>query len=109
MTPEPMTSNFGVMICILYVLLEAGYLLYQKSFPVGISDGSETGQIVRVEKWKRELVSRAAKGTSAVDSWVNGWFENLGKASIRDVNRGNVEEYLSGELTLSITHFGLTI
>ena len=104
MAPESMTSKHSVMICIIYVLLEAAYLAYRRKTRAGIPDGLETGRIARVGEWKRELVSRAAKGTIAVDAWVEGWFEDLGdKGRVGEVKRGNVEEYLSGRSTSLFT------
>jgi hypothetical protein len=100
MISEPSASHHSVMFCTLYVVLEAGYFLHQHISYHGKPGKTQTHGSNTIEEWKRELVSRSAKGALMVDKWVNDWFEVLFKESangnIKEFKRGNVEEFLSG-------------
>ena len=116
MVSETATSYLDVMLCTLYILMEAGSLLdygssssTYKSTPL---HGEMKDQTDTVDEWKHELASHGRKGASSVDDWVDGWFKLLGPDSRRscskDVKRGNVETYLSGSYLPSYPHWSLT-
>lgn len=102
-----MTSCHSVMICLLYVLLEAGFYVYHKSTVLVKSDRPRIEKSARVELWKCELVSRAANGIPSVNDWVDGWFENSSRAVISGIRRGNVEHYISGKCLTPL--FGIVL
>lgn len=96
------TSHLDVLLCTVYVLLEAGYFVHHsRSTYDKIAPLSEIhDQDGAIAEWKRELASHGAKGASSVDDWVDGWFDSLDlcgqKSRSKDVKRGNVETFLSG-------------
>lgn len=108
MISETATPHLDVMLCTLYVVLEAGYFIHQKGITGKISQSfeKEGGQDTLVKEWKRELVSHDVKGATAVNDWVDGWFDVMGpvQSRFKDVRRGNVEAYLAGEISVHISH-----
>jgi hypothetical protein len=113
MTSETTTSYLDVVLCILYILIEAGYFLHYSSstqYTTALHDKMKD-QNEAVDEWKRELASHGKKGASPVNAWVNGWFDSLDRSGPRgdsqDIKRGNVETYLSGSY-LPYPHWSLT-
>ena len=102
MISENTTSYLDVLLCTLYILMEAGYFLHyvRSTHHFTALHDKKLDQINAVDEWKRELASHGNIGAAAVNEWVDGWFDALAQGTSRsrskDVNRGNVETYLSG-------------
>jgi hypothetical protein len=114
MISETTTSCLDVVLCTLYVLMEAGYFLHYSSstqYYTALHDKMKD-QDDAVDAWKRELASHGKIGAASVDAWVNGWFVSTHRGSPKDrpqdVKRGNVETYLSGSYLPSCPHRMLT-
>jgi hypothetical protein len=114
MISETTTSYLDMVLCTLYILMEAGYFLHYSSsaqYSIALHDKMKN-QSGAVDEWKRELASHGKKGASSVNAWVNGWFVSLDQKGPRsdsqDVKRGNVETYLSGPYFASHPHWSLT-
>lgn len=104
MTSSATTSPDIVVLATLYVLVEAAHFIlrtytFKSKFDM---DRGEVDRSTAMAKWRSELAAQGAKGGSAVDDWVDGWFEPINAGGGHtDVRRGNVEIYLSGELSIS--------
>jgi hypothetical protein len=105
MTLENTITQSSLMLSLsaLYIALEAGLFIQHRyrhnTFPTASTMKSERHALNR---WKRELAAYQGQGAEAVDSWVTGWLFSLGDQRIetKEIKRGNVEKYLSGESLL---------
>lgn len=104
------TAQSSLMLSALYVALEAGFFLryrYTNDSPK-LASGMRRSKESRLESWKRDLASYEGKGAEAVDEWVTGWFRPLEgrQIEVKEIKRGNIEDYLSGPSPLSASVVG---
>jgi len=102
---ESKIAQSSLMLSALYVALEAGFFLrhrYTNDSPK-LASGMRRSKESRLESWKRDLASYEGKGAEAVDEWVTGWFMPHAerKIEVKEIKRGNIEDYLSGPSPLS--------